>query len=264
MPTPPQHTFPKAEKLKSRKQIDLLFQCGKSFFAAPVKCYYRVEGLKDIQVDELTSLQVEELVGVKSKTANVKSDASAYPQRQNPEPETLSAGQAGSNPKPETLSAGQAGSNPKPETLSAGQAGSNPEPETLSAGQAGSNPKPETLSAGQAGSNPEPETLSAGQAGSNLKPQTKNHKQQTINIKAGVSVSKKNFKHSVDRNRIKRLLREAYRLHKHTLMEKLADKQVTLEVFFVFTDRSLPTFSLVEEKMKYCLRRLGKIAEGGS
>ena len=222
MPTPPQHTFPKAEKLKSRKQIDLLFQCGKSFFAAPVKCYYRVEGLKDIQVDELTSLQVEELVGVKSKTANVKSDASAYPQRQNPEPETLSAGQAGSNPKPETLSAGQAGSNP------------------------------------------EPETLSAGQAGSNLKPQTKNHKQQTINIKAGVSVSKKNFKHSVDRNRIKRLLREAYRLHKHTLMEKLADKQVTLEVFFVFTDRSLPTFSLVEEKMKYCLRRLGKIAEGGS
>jgi ribonuclease P protein component len=222
MPTPPQHTFPKAEKLKSRKQIDLLFQCGKSFFAAPVKCYYRVEGLKDIQVDELTSLQVEELVGVKSKTANVKSDASAYPQRQNPEPETLSAGQAGSNPKPETLSAGQAGSNPKPETLS------------------------------------------AGQAGSNLKPQTKNHKQQTINIKAGVSVSKKNFKHSVDRNRIKRLLREAYRLHKHTLMVKLADKQVTLEVFFVFTDRSLPTFSLVEEKMKYCLRRLGKIAEGGS
>jgi ribonuclease P protein component len=244
MTVKPRHTFPKAEKLKSRKQIDLLFREGKSFFASPVKCYYRVEGLKDIQVDELTSLQVEELVGVKSETANVKSEAIAYTQTQNPEPETLSAGQAGSNPKPETLSAGQAGSNPEPETLSAGQAGSNQEPETLSAGQAGSNPKPET---------------------SNLKPKTtSNHKQQTINIKAGVSVSKKNFKHSVDRNRIKRLLREAYRLHKHTLMEKLSDKQVTLEVFFVFTDRNLPTFSLVEEKMKYCLRRLGKIAEGGS
>lgn len=36
------HTFPKAEKLKSRKQIDLLFREGKSFFAAPVKCFYRI------------------------------------------------------------------------------------------------------------------------------------------------------------------------------------------------------------------------------
>lgn len=36
-------------------------------------------------------------------------------------------------------------------------------------------------------------------------------------VQAGVSVSKRNFKLAVSRNRIKRLMRESYRLHKHII-----------------------------------------------
>jgi ribonuclease P protein component len=40
-------------------------------------------------------------------------------------------------------------------------------------------------------------------------------------LQVGVSVSKRNFKRAVDRNRIKRLLRETYRLQKRELIEVL-------------------------------------------
>ena len=42
-------------------------------------------------------------------------------------------------------------------------------------------------------------------------------------VQAGVSVSKKSFRHAVDRNRIKRLIREAYRLQKGTLLQTVGE-----------------------------------------
>jgi ribonuclease P protein component len=55
-------------------------------------------------------------------------------------------------------------------------------------------------------------------------------------LKMGVSVSKKYFKHAVDRNYFKRVLRETYRLNKHLLIDSL-DKPYAFMFFYQTKDR---------------------------
>jgi ribonuclease P protein component len=61
---------------------------------------------------------------------------------------------------------------------------------------------------------------------------------------AGFSAPKKKFGHAKDRNRIKRLMREAWRLQKPALLPAIpAGKQ--LHLFILFTDKSLPDYPTV-------------------
>jgi ribonuclease P protein component len=55
-------------------------------------------------------------------------------------------------------------------------------------------------------------------------------------LKMGVSVSKKYFKHAVDRNYFKRVLRETYRLNKNLLVDNL-DKKYAFMFFYQTKDR---------------------------
>ncbi len=78
-------------------------------------------------------------------------------------------------------------------------------------------------------------------------------------LQAGFNVSNKNFKKAVDRNRIKRLMREAYRLQKNSLQNELKENQKYLIVFIIYTNKILPQFEDVFEKMSGILQRLKTI-----
>lgn len=72
----------------------------------------------------------------------------------------------------------------------------------------------------------------------------------------GVSVSKRFFKMAVDRNRIKRLLRESYRLNKSVYINAFGDRSIAM-LFWVSKD--LPEhFSVVEKQfLDLCKKRSG-------
>jgi len=79
-------------------------------------------------------------------------------------------------------------------------------------------------------------------------------------LQIGVSASKRQFKKAVDRNRIKRLLREAYRLQKEELAMQLKGQDKRGIVFFLYTDKALPSFEVVKATMAKCLKKLNGIA----
>jgi ribonuclease P protein component len=80
-------------------------------------------------------------------------------------------------------------------------------------------------------------------------------------LQSGFTVSAKVFKKAVDRNRIKRLMREAYRLEKNNLTAVLKSKNKFMIIFFIYTGTTIEKYNGVANKMNTSLKKLNKIVD---
>ena len=76
-------------------------------------------------------------------------------------------------------------------------------------------------------------------------------------VQAAFSVSKRNFRHATDRNKLKRRMKEAYRLTKFQLYEKLSTQKISC--IFIYIAREELSSAVIGKSMKTAMVKLGKI-----
>ena len=75
-------------------------------------------------------------------------------------------------------------------------------------------------------------------------------------IQVLISVPKRNFHHAVDRNRIKRQIREFYRTQSSSLKETVALKGKGLALAFLFNDNKLWDSDKLDQRLAQALEKL--------
>jgi len=78
-------------------------------------------------------------------------------------------------------------------------------------------------------------------------------------IQTGVGVSARNFRKSVQRNRIKRMMREAYRNNNHSLHQALSQQQTSLALFMLYLGKDMPQWDELQTAVKLALNKLEKL-----
>ena len=84
------------------------------------------------------------------------------------------------------------------------------------------------------------------------------HETSDVPVKVLVSVPKKRFKRAVDRNRIKRIMRESYRLNKLLFVDTVESKAFSVQIAFNYVADTEVDFETLNRKMEKALLQISQ------
>ena len=79
-----------------------------------------------------------------------------------------------------------------------------------------------------------------------------------VAIKSIIVVPKKKLRLAVDRNVVRRRMKEAYRLHKTELESTLKSKNIQLNIAIIYQKEEILSYKVIDEKIKLILGRLSE------
>ena len=92
-----------------------------------------------------------------------------------------------------------------------------------------------------------------------------NQENPSPGVKVLIAVPKKRFKKAVTRNHIRRLIREAYRLNKHRMLESLFISTIELHIGFIYIgNKNNISYQEIEKPVISCLEKLTRVLENSS
>lgn len=77
-------------------------------------------------------------------------------------------------------------------------------------------------------------------------------------IQFAFTVPKRSFKKAVDRNFLKRRIKESFRLNKHKIYETLKGKELTISAIIIYVDREKNTYASIDKGVQKGIQKLIK------
>jgi ribonuclease P protein component len=81
-------------------------------------------------------------------------------------------------------------------------------------------------------------------------------KRKTETCKVLIAVPKRKFKNAAQRNRIKRLIKEAYRLNKGDLTPFFEEKGISCQLGIVYISSEMPRFNTINKHIQRLIERM--------